>query len=186
LRHFFDFDNIDADYGGHPLDPDDSTHSKILSIYLPLDATDRQIKDYFLKMDSRMSRWDQLVKESKRHRKAKQYYRDCYFGLIPPDRIHVKKEHWLKILEEKEELQAKLDEYESMEVYQTYAKQKEILKRMGETLELLVYPYLIEPNTVQNIIAMATGKKFKDVNMNDYTGNVLQMARELKRGEIPK
>lgn len=61
------------------------------------------------------------------------------------------------------------------------SKEKQIIHRMGDLLELLVYPYLIEKNTVANIIAMYTGVPFKDIDLKEYkTLDVLALAREMK------
>ncbi len=60
-------------------------------------------------------------------------------------------------------------------------KEKEVIHRMGELLELLIYPYMIEKNTVENIIAMYTGVKHSDIDLKEYkTHDVLMLAIEMK------
>lgn len=61
---------------------------------------------------------------------------------------------------------------------------KQILKRIGYVLELLVYPYLIESNTVRNLLEIIGNKKVE--KLSDFnTRDVLQIARILKEGELP-
>lgn len=50
----------------------------------------------------------QLLKEKKYYKNKAKHYKDLYFGLIPPDNIHIKKEHWMKILQENENLKEEL------------------------------------------------------------------------------
>lgn len=60
-------------------------------------------------------------------------------------------------------------------------KEKDVIHRMGELLELLVYPTLIEKNTVENIICMYTGIPHTDIDLKEYkTSDVLALAREMK------
>ncbi len=61
---------------------------------------------------------------------------------------------------------------------------KQILKRIGYVLELLVYPCLIESNTVRNLLEIIGNKKVE--KLSDFnTRDVLQIARILKEGELP-
>lgn len=55
---------------------------------------------------------------------------------------------------------------------------------MGEILELLVYPYPIEHNTIKNILYFVLNKKIE--NLSDWYGHdILYIARLLKQGIIP-
>ncbi|KKL75424.1 hypothetical protein LCGC14_2055090 [marine sediment metagenome] len=62
----------------------------------------------------------------------------------------------------------------------------EVLKRMGEILELLVYPYPIEHNTIKNILYIVTGKKVDNLDDAGWKSHdILYIARMLKKGELP-
>lgn len=67
MKFLFDYDNIETDDYHHPLDPDDSTHSKLLTVYCPLDKSTEEIKEYFEDIQSKAKNWDesyvQLSKE---------------------------------------------------------------------------------------------------------------------------
>lgn len=63
---------------------------------------------------------------------------------------------------------------------------KKILVGIGDTLELLVYPYLIESNTVMNLLRILSGIKIKQEELrNISTHDVLFIARKLKNNEYP-
>ncbi len=63
-------------------------------------------------------------------------------------------------------------------------RRAELLKRMGDTLELLSYPYPIEHNTIKNILFIVTGHETDE--LKDWkTHDVLYIARMLKNGIIP-
>ena len=61
---------------------------------------------------------------------------------------------------------------------------KQIFVRIGDLLELLVYPYLIESKTVKIILEVMSGEKIKDLS-DLYTRDILQVSRILKDGRSP-
>ncbi|HEC66176.1 MAG TPA: hypothetical protein ENI23_12870 [bacterium] len=61
---------------------------------------------------------------------------------------------------------------------------KQVIIRMGTLLELLIYPYLIEPNTVKNLLEVLSGEKIGKIS-NLRTDTVHQVSNILKTGKIP-
>ena len=61
---------------------------------------------------------------------------------------------------------------------------KQVIIRIGKLLELLVYPYLIESNTVKNMLEVTSGEKIGNLS-NLYTRDILHISAILKEGEIP-
>ena len=59
----FDFDNIETDDYHHMLDPDDSTHFRLLTVYLPLNMTNYDARSVFTSILRRNDTFDGIVKE---------------------------------------------------------------------------------------------------------------------------
>ena len=62
-------------------------------------------------------------------------------------------------------------------------KNQEIIIRLGKLLELLVYPYLIESNTVKNILEVISGLKIGDLSKYN-TRDILFISSKLKQGIV--
>ena len=87
-KFYFDYDNIELDDYHHPLDPDDSSHSKILTVYCPKELSNDEIKS-------------KIQGQIKKAEKLDKYENE--------DWIAVERKVWKLIIQENKELKEKLE-----------------------------------------------------------------------------